>query len=189
MASTPQGSPLDAHAEPQRAPRRLRHRQEPGARRPPLAGYGVVVGVFGAALGTVSLLERRLGRSATPVTPLDAVLLAGATFKAARVVSRERVGSVVRAPFVEERAGGEARPSGTGLRRALGELVTCSRCAGTWAALGLVSSRVVAPRFGRLLTTTLAAGAANDFLQAGFVALCARADEEPAPHGAGRGGR
>jgi hypothetical protein len=36
----------------------------------------------------------------------------------------------------------------------------------------------VAPRFGRLLTWTLAAGAANDFLQAGFAALCARADRE-----------
>ncbi|HSJ93001.1 MAG TPA: DUF1360 domain-containing protein [Gaiellaceae bacterium] len=137
------------------------------------------MGAFGAALGTVSLLERALGRGPTAVTPLDLALLAGATFKAARVVSRERVGSVVRAPFVEEPGDGEARPSGTGLQRALGELVTCSRCTGTWAALGLVSSRVVAPRFGRLLTTTLAAGAANDFLQAGFAALCARADERP----------
>ncbi len=46
--------------------------------------------------------------------------------------------------------------------------------AGTWAAAGLLAAETVAPRFGRLLTLTLAAGAGNDFLQAAFAALCAR---------------
>jgi hypothetical protein len=36
---------------------------------------------------------------------------------------------------------------------------------------------MLAPRFGRALTWTLAAGAANDFLQAAFSALCAKANE------------
>jgi hypothetical protein len=112
---------------------------------------------------------------------LDFALLAGATFKAARVVSRERLGSVVRAPFVEdEEAGPDAAPAGDGLRRALGELVTCSRCTGTWAALALVAARTVAPRAGSVLVTTLAAGAANDFLQAGFAALCSASEQPPA---------
>jgi hypothetical protein len=35
----------------------------------------------------------------------------------------------------------------------------------------------VTPRFGRALTWTLAASAANDFLQAGFAALCAKANQ------------
>jgi hypothetical protein len=35
----------------------------------------------------------------------------------------------------------------------------------------------LSPRFGRALTWTLAAGAASDFLQAGFTALCAKANE------------
>ena len=55
-----------------------------------------------------------------------------------------------------------------GLDQAIGELVTCSRCVGTWAAAGLGVTQVLAPRFGRLLTLTLAAGAINDFLQAGL---------------------
>ena len=42
-------------------------------------------------------------------------------------------------------------------------------------ALGTVY--IVAPRFGRLLTWSLGAAAANDFLQAGFTALCGKADE------------
>ena len=57
------------------------------------------------------------------------------------------------------------------LQRAIGELVTCTRCVGVWVAAGLGSAQVVTPRFGRLLTWTLAAGAANDFLQTAFVAL------------------
>ena len=49
--------------------------------------------------------------------------------------------------------------------------VACSRCVGTWAAAGLATTQVLAPRFGRLLTWSLAAAGANDFLQAGFAAL------------------
>jgi hypothetical protein len=63
------------------------------------------------------------------------------------------------------------------MRQAIGELVTCSRCIGTWLAAGLGAAQVLAPRFGRLLTWTLAAGAANDWLQAGFAALTAKANE------------
>ncbi len=63
------------------------------------------------------------------------------------------------------------------MRRAVGELVTCSRCIGTWTAAGLTSIQILAPRFGRMLTWSLAASAANDFLQAGFAALTEKANE------------
>jgi hypothetical protein len=43
------------------------------------------------------------------------------------------------------------------------------------AALGV--TQVIAPRFGRLLTWSLGAAAANDFLQAGFTALKEKANE------------
>ena len=61
--------------------------------------------------------------------------------------------------------------------QALGELVMCSRCVGAWAAAGLVTTPVLAPRFGRMLIWTLAAAGINDFLQAGFVALTRKANE------------
>jgi Protein of unknown function (DUF1360) len=64
-----------------------------------------------------------------------------------------------------------------GFDEAIGELVTCTRCIGTWAAAGLASTQIQAPRFGRLLTWSLGAAAANDFLQAGFSALTAKASE------------
>ncbi len=53
----------------------------------------------------------------------------------------------------------------------------CSRCVGAWAAAGLVTTPVLAPRFGRMLIWTLAAAGINDFLQAGFVALTRKANE------------
>jgi hypothetical protein len=55
--------------------------------------------------------------------------------------------------------------------------VTCSRCVGTWAAAGLATTQILAPRFGRLLTWTLSAAGLNDFLQAAFAALAAKANE------------
>ena len=61
--------------------------------------------------------------------------------------------------------------------QAIGELVTCSRCVGTWAAAGLATTQVLAPRFGRLLTWTLAGAGVNDFLQAGFTALTRKSNE------------
>jgi hypothetical protein len=105
-------------------------------------------------------------------------VLAAATFKAARTISRDEVASFIREPFVEGEAhAGAEDPVETGdLRQAIGELVTCSRCVGTWVAAGLTSTQVVAPRFGRLLAWSLAAAGANDFLQAGFVALTRRSD-------------
>jgi hypothetical protein len=139
--------------------------------RPPYEAYEGIVGTFAAGLATVGALARLLGREPQEHTALDFVTLAGATFKASRTLTRDQVASFIREPFVDE---GE-EPAGEGLRLAIGELVTCTRCAGTWVAAGLMSAQVLAPRFGRILTWSLAAAAANDWLQAGFTALTKRA--------------
>ena len=44
-------------------------------------------------------------------------------------------------------------------------------------AAGLATAQILAPRFGRILTWTLAAGGANDWLQAGFAALTGKANQ------------
>ena len=137
------------------------------------SAYAAIIGAFTGVLVATASLEKRPRR----MSALDLALLSAATFKASRALSRERVGSVMREPFVEGE-GPVERPAGQGMRRAIGELVTCTRCTGTWAAAGLVAAETVAPRFGRVLTVTLAAGAANDFLQAAFAALCGRADSD-----------
>jgi hypothetical protein len=132
------------------------------------------MGTYIAGLAGAGLLSRALGRDAPDLRPIDLAVLGAATFKAARTISRDEVGSFIREPFVE---GDEDEPVETGdLRQAIGELVTCSRCVGTWIAAGLTTTQVVAPRFGRLLAWSLAAAGANDFLQAGFVALVRKTD-------------
>jgi hypothetical protein len=95
-----------------------------------------------------------------------------ASFALAKALSKERIGAWVRDPLVDE----NARPEGRGFRRALGELVTCSRCVGTWSSLGLVGLRVARPREGRVVTAILATSALNDFLQTGFSMACAKAN-------------
>ena len=142
---------------------------------PPYEAYAAIAGTFVTGLAAVAAVARR----SPPATALDLVALSAATFKAARTLSRERVASFVREPFVEGHAeiGEDEQPAGEGFQRALGELVTCTRCVGTWSAAALASTQMLNPRFGRLVTWTLAAGAANDFLQAAFAALCERANE------------
>ena len=141
--------------------------------RPPYESYAAITGAFAALLAGSGALSRALGRDPQCQTALDFAVLGAATFKAARTLSRDRIASFIRDPFVRGDAylGEDEVPAGTGAQRAIGELVTCTRCVGTWAAAGLTATQILAPRVGRLLTWSLAASAANDFLQAGFVAL------------------
>ena len=146
---------------------------------PPYAAYAAIMGTFVGGLASAGLLARALGRDPQEHTALDLAVLAAATFKGAQTITHDEVTSFLRHPFVEGEAheGGE-EPLETGdLRQAIGELVTCTRCIGTWIAAGLTATQVLAPRFGRVLTWTLAAAGANDFLQAGFVALRGKANE------------
>lgn len=145
--------------------------------RPPYSSYAAIAATFVGGLSVAAALSRALDREPRALDALDLVTLAGATFKASRTISRDRVTSFLREPFVEgEALAGDEEPAGEGMQRALGELVTCTRCVGTWVAGALATAQVVTPRFGRLLTWALAGAAANDFLQSAFVALTQNAN-------------
>lgn len=117
-------------------------------------------------------------RNRAPAGALELTESALATFFIARVVAHERVGSVVREPFVEpvpgadpaDASGANHRPAGEGLRRSVGELITCTRCLGPWAASIVAFGQVFAPRHGRILTRVLALAGANTMLQAAHTA-------------------
>jgi Protein of unknown function (DUF1360) len=145
---------------------------------PPYGAYAAIMATFAGGLATAGIVARRLDRDPHEQTTLDLATLGLATFKAARTLSRDQVTSFLREPFVEGHAyhGEERAVESGGLQQAIGELVTCTRCAGTWVAAGLGATQIVAPRFGRLLTWTLGAAALNDFLQAGFAALTSKSD-------------
>ena len=146
--------------------------------RPPYEAYAAIMGTFVAGLAATGVLARALGRDPREHTALDLITLAAATFKAAHTLAHDEVTSFMREPFVAGYAhdGGE-EPAPDGFRRAIGELVTCTRCVGTWTAAGLGVAQVLSPRVGRIFTWTLSAAGANDFLQAGFSALTAKANE------------
>jgi len=146
---------------------------------PPYRAYAGIMGAFAGLLGVGAVAGRVLGRRPQCENALDLAVLSAASFKAARTLARDEVTSFIREPFVRgEALHGHEQPLQTGgMHQALGELVTCTRCVGTWAAAGLATGQIVAPRFGRLLTWSLSAAGLNDFLQAGFAALTHKGNE------------
>lgn len=146
--------------------------------RPPYQSYAAIMATFAGGLAAAGAIARALGRDPQCNTALDFIVLGAASFKAARTLSHDEVTSFLRDPFVKGKAhsGEDEEPVQGGIEQAIGELVTCSRCGGTWAAAALATTQILAPRFGRLLTWSLGAAAANDFLQASFSALSAKAN-------------
>jgi hypothetical protein len=130
--------------------------------------YAAINAVW-VSLAAALVAGTRTRASKDPITNKELLPLAAATFAVSKAVARERIGTWVREPFVDETR--EQRPKGKRIRRALGELVTCTRCVGTWSALGVVGLRVVNPEAGRTLSMVLASSAFNDWMQAGFKLL------------------
>lgn len=146
---------------------------------PPYAAYAGIMTTFVGGLAAAGGVAKLLRRDPREHSALDLAVLALASFKASRTISHDEVTSFMREPFVEGTAkeGGEDPIESGDLRQAVGELVTCSRCIGTWVAAGLAGTQILAPQFGRLLTWTLATAGANDWLQAGFAALTNKSNE------------
>jgi hypothetical protein len=140
--------------------------EQPGARE-----YAGLNAVYAVALTGLVIGTRSRGEDVRTVLATELIPLTAATFAVSKMIARERIGSWVREPFVDDPVG-RRRPRGGSVRRALGELVTCSRCVGAWTALGFVSLRLVDPQVGRTATTVFAVAGFNDFAQAGFRALC-----------------
>lgn len=142
----------------------------PGEQRP-LAAYAVLTGGFGAAVAGFSASVRRSGRELPErVEPGDLLLLAVATHKASRLLAKDRVTSAVRAPFTRfEEEGGpgevEEQARGSGLRRAVGELLICPYCLSMWIAAGFAAGLIIAPRPTRWLASVLATVFGSDLLQ------------------------
>src|SRR5436309_10898209 len=106
--------------------------------RPPYRSYAKIMGTFGGLLAAAGALGRLLDRDPQCQTALDFAILSAASFKASRTLARDEVTSFVREPFVrgEAHTGEGEEPVEGGMAQAIGELVTCPRCVGTWAAAG-----------------------------------------------------
>ncbi len=148
----------------------------PGSETTPLGpsgpeDYALLNIVYLSGLTALAAVTHRLGpRAGDRAIPMREVpLLSGAAFALAHVLAKEKISTWLREPFVVE--SGEHRPlrsEGEGVRYAIGELLTCTRCVGAWCALGLVGLRTASPPAGRLVSTVLATVGVNNIAQAAF---------------------
>jgi len=155
----------------------------PGARSGP-GDYAVLASVFLTGLaGVAGLAGRRRQEGAGPIAAHELPALALATFALADTVAKEKVSTWLRRGFVEEDDQHHPlAPKGRGMQRAVGELLTCTRCVGTWSALVLVGLRTASPAAGRATTNVLALAGANDLIQGAFSLLVERANQaSPTP--------
>ena len=146
----------------------------------PLASYAGLMAVYGAYAGSLGLLAKRRGLPER-LPAADIALVAAATYKASRLVTRDKVTSPVRAAFTrfeEEADASEVNesPRGTGPRRAVGELLTCPFCISQWIATTFLGGLLLAPRPTRAVTSLFAGLAGSDALQWGMAALKKRAE-------------
>ena len=137
----------------------------------PLGGYVVVMAVFAALVSGAAGLARVTGRRVPDgVGPWDVLLLALATHKVSRTVTKDAITSPLRAPFTTyKETGGPAEVmeevrATSGLRHSVGELITCPFCLDVWIATGFTIGLVFAPRVTRLVATTFTAVTGADFL-------------------------
>ena len=138
----------------------------------PLGGYAVLLATYAAVFGSVAFRARRKGGLGVPEVK-DLVLLGIATHKLSRLVTRDWVTAPLRAPFTAYQGStgaGEVKETsrGTGLRRAIGDLMTCPYCSGAWIATGFVALFGFYPRLARILAAVLAVEALSDHLHLEF---------------------
>jgi hypothetical protein len=137
----------------------------------PLGGYAAITAVFnGAALAYVMARRRSARALPSDIPPTDIVLLALATYKLSRLLSKDRVTSFLRAPFTRyqgEAGPGEVseEPRGSGLQRSIGELLVCPYCMGQWVGAGFLATYLARPRAARVAASLFAIVAGADFLQ------------------------
>ena len=136
----------------------------------PLGGYAALMGLYGLSVAAGAAGLRRRSGPLPDVRLADVVLTGVATHKLARRMSKDSVTSPLRAPFTRyEGVSGPAelqeQSRGRGLRKAVGELVSCPFCISQWVATGFVFGFLTAPRATRWTASVFTSLALADFLQ------------------------
>ncbi len=136
----------------------------------PLAGYATLLGIYNAAFLAL-LLAAQNSEDGLPerINFADLLLLGAATHKLSRIIAKDRVTAPLRAPFTEYvKPAGESeikeKVRGTGMRRAVGDLLTCPFCMSPWVAAGLAFGFVFKPRATRIVAGIFTGATLADFL-------------------------
>jgi hypothetical protein len=136
----------------------------------PLAGFALLALVYDALFGAL-LMVLHLRRKQLPERPSlpDLLLLGIATHKLSRLLAKDTVTSFARAPFTRYKGQAsesevDEEPRGSGLQRAIGELVTCPYCLGLWVASALSGGLILQPRLTRFIAGIATVLAFSDLL-------------------------
>lgn len=152
-----------------------------GAKDQELSSYATLAALFNLIFAAFLLVVRGTGRTIPErIEARDIVLLGVAAHKLSFVVSNDAVMSPVRAPFTERQdkqspKSVDEKPRGEGLRRSVGELITCQFCLGMWLSSFFTYGLVLAPRVTRLIATVFAVVTVSDHLHQTYKALTKRA--------------
>jgi hypothetical protein len=147
----------------------------------PLPSYAALMGLFNLILAVFLLIARKTGRPIPErIEAGDIALLGVATHKLSLMLAQDAITSPLRAPFteLEEKQSPknvDEKPRGKGLKRSLGELLTCHFCVGQWVASFFTYGLVFAPAVTRLVASIFATVAISDHLHQAYKALMRRA--------------
>ncbi|MGH2918453.1 MAG: DUF1360 domain-containing protein [Solirubrobacteraceae bacterium] len=143
----------------------------------PLPGYAALAAAYAGFFGGGLALAARRGRELPDrFSAHDIALYGVATHRLSRMLSREKLGRLVRIPFTEVDEDAPTPPGemaehprdGGSVRRAVGELVNCTLCLDQWVAAGFVLGHVAAPRVTRAVAAALTVKATADVLHIGY---------------------
>jgi hypothetical protein len=145
-------------------------------KRPPFAPYLAFMSIFGTLVSAALAIAKGQGRELPEkVGPGELLLIGTASHKVSRLLAKDKVTSPLRAPFTElEGKGGpaelEERSRGTGLRKAIGELLICPYCLGLWIVAAFSVGLIFAPRVTRFVASLFSALTISDFFQIAYKA-------------------
>jgi hypothetical protein len=149
----------------------------PEAQRQPTAAYAVLMALYGMLVAGFLAWVRTSDRQLPKPAASDLILGGVATHKASRLLARDKVTRPLRAPFTELEGKSdlpgelEESPRGSGLRRAVGELISCPYCLAIWLASAFLAGLTIAPRITRFAASILDVVAIADFLHPAYRAM------------------
>jgi len=140
-----------------------------------LAEYATLLGFYITTVAVLTGMAMEKDRFPRRFSLLDLALLGIATHKLSRIVAKDRITGILRAPFVTYicSAGAgevEEEPRGRGIQRGIGHLVSCPYCIAPWGATALAFRFLFAPLATRFFAGILTSVAASDFLQRAYLA-------------------
>lgn len=143
----------------------------------PLEGFSALLITYATTLVGVGLVARMKGRRLPErFKTHDLAIGSAAVYKISRTLTKDSVTSPIRAPFTEfDGPAGNSELKehvrGSGLRKAVGELITCPFCAGQWVSTFMAIGLALWPKQTRFIASVFAMKAGSDFLQFGQAAM------------------